>query len=327
MFLRLLLLTCVAFFNLFACSGGYSSCVDKVQDAHALQNSTLYIPVNSKYRLVQSTSKPYASIVRYDPFLALYLVKDTNPFAYPFTINTKIKSPLAMVTDTKSCLVTIVQKQVGLNSFAKLDQPLIIPSLLSTSCCSLAGLVTAKGVIEQAYLAHFLANKEVVYADMGIRVQQEKDKVVVSAKDPFFANNPLKKGDVIVAMDSKKVHSAAALMQRILFAKVGSKHSVHYLREGKKKQASIILQKRFGGGYVSDTFLEKKGLYFDAKLHLTKIGGEFRNYGLKVGDRLIQVNKKAVKSQKELRNYIEKHHNIASLLFERNGFEFFVNIK
>ena len=327
MFLRLLLLSALTFYNLFACSGGYSSCVQKVRDAHALQNNTLFIPINSKYRLVQSTSKPHADIVKHDPFLGLFLVKDENPFAYPFIINTKIKSPLAMVDDTKSCAATIVQKQVGLNTFAKLRQPLITPSILTTSCCSLAGIVTEKGAIEEPYLTHFLASKEGKYADMGVRLKQHKKRVVVSAKDPFFANNPLKKGDLIVAMDGKKVYSAALLMQRILFAKVGSKHTVIYERGQKKQKASITLQKRYGGGYVSDTFLEKKGLFFDENLHLTKIGGAFRGYGLKVGDRLIQVNKKAVKSQKELRNYIEKHHNIASLLFERNGFEFFVNIK
>jgi len=234
-----------------------------------------------------------------------------------------------MVTDKKSCRASIVQRQLGLNSFAKLRQPLIVPSLLTTACCSLSGVVSSRGVIEKEYLAHFMASKEqrVVYGDIGIRLQQHKKSAVVSAKDPFFEKNPLQKGDRIVAFDGKKVYSAAALMRSILFSKIGSKHTLLYEREGKKKKTTIIVQKRYGGGYVSDTFLEKKGLYFDAKLHLTKISGAFSNYGLKVGDRLIQVNKKAVKSQKELRNYIEKHHNIASLLFERNGFEFFVNIK
>jgi len=276
---------------------------------------------------VQSTSKPNADIVKYDPFLSLYLVKNKEPFAYPFTLDTTKKSPLAMVSDTKSCQANVAQRQLGLNSFAKLREPLIAPSLLTTSCCFLAGIVTKRGVIEEEYIEHFLATQRVEYGDMGIRVKQYKNRVFVSAKDPFFENNPLKKDDVIVAMDGKKVQSAALLMQRILFAKVGSKHTLDYLRKGKKKKTTITLQKRYGGGYVSDTFLEKKGLYFDEKLHLTKIGGKFSTYGLKVGDRLIQVNKKPIKSQKELRSYIEKHHNIASLLFERNGFEFFVNIK
>ncbi|MEO1938016.1 MAG: PDZ domain-containing protein, partial [Sulfurimonas sp.] len=244
--MRLLLLSTLTFFNLFACSGGYSSCVQKVRDAHALQNNTLFIPLDSKYRLVQSTSKPHADIVKYDPFLALYLVKNKEPFAYPFTLDTTKKSPLAMVSNTKSCQVKVAQRQLGLNTFAKLREPLIVPSLLTTSCCFLAGIVTKRGVIEEEYIEHFLASQRVEYSDMGIRVKQYKNRVFVSAKDPFFENNPLKKEDVIVAMDGKKVQSAALLMQSILFAKVGSKHTLDYLREGKKQKASITLQKRYG---------------------------------------------------------------------------------
>jgi len=78
---------------------------------------------------------------------------------------------------------------------------------------------------------------------------------------------------------------------------------------------------------LSDTFLESRGLYFDVKLHLTQIGGAFKKYGLHIGDRLIQLDGVRIANQKELREYLQKRKAYSSMLFERNGFQFFVNIK
>ena len=70
-----------------------------------------------------------------------------------------------------------------------------------------------------------------------------------------------------------------------------------------------------------------KILIFDEGLHVSSLGKTFQNYGLKIGDRLIQVNGVRIKNQNELRRYIENFKDYSSLLFERNNFQFFVNIK
>jgi len=328
-FLRLLILASL-FINLYACQGGFDSCRDKVKDAHAIVKNSLFIPVSNHSRLVYSrTTINEKEVLKHDPFLSLYEVADTKPFAYPFIINNKSQNKIAFVTQNKSCQTKLLQREIGLNTLGKISQTLVNPALLTSACCTLEGIVTPYGVIEKAYLQHFLQSKEkeIRYGDIGVRVAQNKHSVRVVAKDPFFQNNPLQKGDVIYRFDGEKISSAAYLMQKVLFCKVGSKHTVTYLREGKRYTTTLVADKRYGGGCISDTFLERKGLYFDKNLRLQKVGEHFRSYGLKRGDRLILVNGTRVKSQKELRSYIEKHHNIASLLFERNGFEFFVNIK
>jgi hypothetical protein len=90
---------------------------------------------------------------------------------------------------------------------------------------------------------------------------------------------------------------------------------------------NVIVHKRYGGGNVSDTFLESKGIYFDENMKIVKLSEDFKEYGLLIGDRLIQVNGVFVKTEDELRKYIEDFKDFSSLLFERKNFQFFVNIK
>jgi len=74
----LFILTNLLLLNLYACQGGYASCVAKVNDSHTIQNSSLYIPVANNKLLVYSKKKPNKNILKHDPFLSLYLIEDTN---------------------------------------------------------------------------------------------------------------------------------------------------------------------------------------------------------------------------------------------------------
>jgi len=221
----------------------------------------------------------------------------------------------------------IVKRQLGLNHLARFSKKTSFPALLTNSCCALEGIATYRGVIEKSYLRHFLQTKEMEYGDIGIRLEEQNTQSVVSAVDPFFKENPFKYGDIIVSFDNKKVHSASRLMQKILFAQQGSWHTVKVKRDNKLLSLRVCTSKRYGGGVLSDTFLERFGIFFDKKLTIVKITNKFKNYGLAVGDRLLGVNGVLVKAQSELRKYLQKDKSSFSLLFERKNFEFFVNIK
>ena len=73
-------------------------------------------------------------------------------------------------------------------------------------------------------------------------------------------------------------------------------------------------------------FLEQKGIYFDEELHITKLSKYFKEYGLNIGDKLLQVNTIEVKNQTELKAYIADFKDFSSLLLQRDGFQFFVKI-
>lgn len=327
MFARLFLLSSLLFINLYACKGGYASCVAKVKDSNSIQQNALFIPITQSKRLVYSHTVPNAKILKHDPFLSLYLIADRKPFAYPFDINMRLQLGTAIVTQKSAHEGKFVHNQVGLGTLATYSEALLFPALVTSSCCSLEGIVTSRGIIQREYLHHFVHAKSSDYGDIGIRVKNDKGFVIVTASDPFMPNNPFVKGDCIVGFDGKKVKAASVLMRRILFSKIGSKHRVKVKRGSKFYTYTVTTKKRYGGGELSDTFMESRGLYFDRKLHLTQIGGAFEKYGLHIGDRLIQLDGVRVANQKELREYLQKKKAYSSMLFERNGFQFFVNIK
>ena len=325
--LRLFTILSLFFLNLYACKGGYTSCVQKAKDAKVFQKNALYIPVKKGKILVYSRNTPNAKILKYDPFLSLYLLKERSHFSYPYDINMRLQLGTALLHVKQVKEGKIVTAQVGFDTFARYSQKVNVPALISSSCCSLEGLLCSKGIIQKEYLQHFVQTKNTLYGDIGIRVKNEKHDVIVYASDPFIKHNPFKRDDCIVAFDNKKVKNASSLMQKILFSRVGSKHMLTIKRGSKFLRLKVVSAQRFGGGYLSDTFLERKGIYFDKNLHIMAINKTFQDYGLKIGDKLIQVNSVRVKNQKELRRYIENFKNYSSLLFERNKFQFFVNIK
>ena len=311
--------------NLFACKGGFESCKSKIIDSHAIQNQQLNIPVNKNQRLLYSKTKPNKKIIKHDKFLNLYLVEDTKAFKYPFRINNKLSLGNAAI-DTKMIIEgKILKHQVGLNKLAKYDQPLFVPSILLNSCCALEGIVTPKGIIEKEYIDRFLKIKKVEYGDIGIRVHDMKKSVIINASNPFMKNNPFKKDDIVLKYDAKKIKNSSELMKSILFSKIGSKHKVTIKRGSKILTVKTTTRKRVAGGDLSDTFLEFLGLSFDKHLNVVKISKKAQKYQLILGDRLIQIDGKNIKTQDDILKNLA-NNKTSNLLFQRRGFQFFVKV-
>jgi len=325
--LRLFTLLALLFLNSFACEGGYKSCIAKVKDSKTIQNNSLLIPVKNHKLLIYSKQRPNAKILKYDPFLSLYLVEDRKKFPYPFDINMRLQLGSAIVDAKRAKEGRFIENQIGLNSFAKYSETLSSPALITSSCCSLEGIMTKKGVIQKEYIQRFLSNAPVIYSDIGIRVQNEKSYVIVTASNPYIKNNPFKKGDCIIELDGKKVRAASIFMRKVLFSKIGSKHKLKIKRGKKFFTFDVKSEKRYGGGFIGDTFLEKKGIYFDEALHIVRLNKFYKHYGLKRGDKLLKVNGITVTNQSELLKYIEDFKDFSLLLFSRDNFQFFVNIK
>ena len=324
---RVFLALNILFINLLACEGGYDSCKKKINDSNAIINQTIQLPVPKNQKLIFSKHIPNAKVIKYDPFLSLYLIVDRKKFKYPFKINNFLSLGNACVDKKRAYEGKIVKEQIGLNSFAKFSEPLFAPALLLNSCCSLEGLVTPEGIIQKDYLDRFINHKSSDYADIGIRVKDDKKFVIINRVNPFIKDNPFKKEDCIVELNGKKVKNSASFMQSILFSKIGTTHKVKVKRAANFLTFSVKAHKRYGGGYISDTFLEQKGIYFSENLTILKIANEFEGYGLRVGDRLIQVNTYKVSNKDDIAEHISDFKYFASLLFEREGFQFFVNIK
>jgi len=325
--LRLFIILNLFLLQLYACEGDYQSCQTKINDSKSIQNNLLSIPLENNRRIIYTKDIPNAVILKHDPFLSLYLVQDKKPFKYPFTFNMKSQNHTALIDNKKIIEGKFSQRQIGLNTFASYTKSTNDAALLMSRCCSLEGVNTSRGVIEKEYLKRFATSKTSSYGDIGVRLIDEKGFVIVRASDPFMKNNPFHRGDCIVAFNGVKVKSASQLMQKILFSRLGSKNRVKIKRDEIFHTSSVVTTKRYGGGYISDTFLERKGIYFDKTLHIVKLEKEFENYGLKVGDRLLKLNAVTLNNQEQLRLYLEKFKDYSLMLFERDNFQFFVNIK
>jgi hypothetical protein len=324
---RLFAALSLLFFNLFACKGDYDSCKQKVFDSQTLRECAIYVPITKHQRVVYATTPPKEKILKHDPFLSLYLIEDSKGFAYPFRMNKQEQLSIASVSSKTPVEGKIIKKQIGLNSLAIFSKQILYPSVITSSCCALEAIVTPSGIIEKEYIERFINAKDLRYGDVGIRVKEEKGKVTVKAVNPFIKNNPFKKGDVIVAFNGKKITSAATLMRNILFAKIGSEQKFTIKHTTITQSFTAMTYQRYGGGSVSDTFLEEKGLYFDKQLCIIDLQKDFASYGLKRGDKLIGVNGTIVKTQEDLQAYMAESKGFSSLLMERDGFEFFVTIE
>ncbi|MCK9473625.1 PDZ domain-containing protein [Sulfurimonas sp.] len=323
---RLFLALNLLFLNLYACKGGIDSCRQKTVDSRAIVENSLHIPLQNNQKIIFSTTQPNAKIIKYDPYLSLYLIEVRKNFKYPFRVNTNQSLGTFGVDNNTVIEGKIIKKQVGLNSFATFSEPLSAPSLLLNSCCALEGIVTPRGIIEKEYIEHFLKSKKVAYGDFGIRVKDVGCSVTISSSNPFFKDNLFKKDDIVLELDGKKVKDSAMFMREVLFSEINSVHSVKIKRKNELLTLSVKTQNRAGGGYLSDTFLELLGISFDKNLFIIRIEKKAEHYGLKLGDRLLQVNKKDVKNEEEILEMIDNPKKSAYLLFEREHFQFFVKV-
>lgn len=324
--LRVFLALNILLLSLFACKGGYKSCKLKTNNLNVIQNQKLSIPLKNNQTLIYSRSAVNAKIIKHDPFLNLYLVKSKKPTQFPFLINNKLSLGMASVDKQMVIEGELKVKQVGLNSQATFSEAIFAPSLLLSSCCNLEGLVTPRGIIQKEYIEHFINSKNKHYSDIGIRVIADGKLIIINRVDPFEKNMKFIKGDCITHLNGKKIYNASELMMKILFSKVGTKLKVGIIRDGKKVVIDTKTKQRFGGGALSDTFLEKNGLYFSEDLTILSVGKKYKKLGLDIGDRLIQVNGKKVNTIADIRNNIDDFKHYAALLFSRNHFQFFINI-
>lgn len=324
---RLFVLFHLLLTSLFACQDSYHACLQKAKDTNAIRKNSLSIPLVNNKRLIYSLASPKQKVLKHDPFLGLYLVEHKTKAPYYFAIGMPLQLGLGVVDKQRAQEGKILKNQIGLNTLARINQKYEGPALLTNSCCTLEGIAGKEGVIQKEYIEHFLAKSPLEYGDIGVRVHNQNGFVVVNASDPYSEKNPFKKGDCIVSFDGKKINAASVLMKKILFAKLGSRHKVQVKRGSKIFDFDVLTRKRYGGGNISDTFLESKGIYFDKDMKIVKLSAAFKEYGLLLGDRLMQVNGVSVKTQAELRRYIEDFKDYSALLFERRNFQFFVNIK
>lgn len=300
---------------LLACGG---DCKAKLADSKTFKNSSFNIPVSTTTRLIHTTTKPEKNLLIYDPFLALAIIKKGDYFKHPFRMNYK-KTDTKYIYTKKSVEVYKKSPQtIGLN----LQKIKHSDAVVLSACCFLESLIVSNRVIDKEFLKRFVVYKKNSYSDIGIRLGVKKS--IVKYRDPFFENNPFEVGDEIISVDNKKNINNSQLMREILFYPVNKFLHVKIKRDNRVMKFSVMTNKREGGGFLSDTFLEKFGIFINKDMSIEKSDGTF---GVNANDKLLKINQTVVKSYEDIKNAFSKQRDNYSLLLDRDGFQFFIDLK
>lgn len=311
----------------------FSQCHKKNSKAFVYFGDTRAVAVSKNLAVAYSQTTPKVPFIKFDPFLNLYLFKSSktlNPVKLRSTHILKLGEWIAGMDDTSLYAGNFAKSGDLLDSFYLQNAQLEENSIISCLCCEVYGLGIGGGsFIGSEYIKRFMNTKDIYYGDIGARFEKKGKDFVVKQIDPLQNKQSLKVADKILKINNKKVNSLKQLNQTILFTKPKAVISLEIQRGNKTLKKKMRVVSRNGGGYLSDSFLEKKGIFFDKEMKIQRINkksfGELS--GLKVGDKLIQIDHKKIKNQNDLKNYLSNTKNKeVQLLFDRKDFQFFVKL-
>nr|WP_314398939.1 PDZ domain-containing protein [uncultured Campylobacter sp.] len=299
---------------------------------------------------------PVKNYVKFDPYLGLYLVASDaklEPVKMAEDNATKKSDWVSVTHDLNATVYGHVKAQAqALGELDALTFDVNGTGAVLSPCCKLRGIaVGGDKFVPSRYLRHFAAYKDVYYGDVGAVFEERDGKLYVKGVDPLGRGAALMAGDEILSVNGEKMQSLRELNERILFAKKGErlnfeikrgedvvKFSVAVSDEVKKEQKTapktdenitkVAAKPQPAPNTDASSVRKLYGLTFDEKLRVKSVDGESdaARFGLRVGDKLIQVGAKVVKNRKEALALIAKNRG-QRLLFRRDGFDFFYNAR
>ena len=294
--------------------------------------------------------------VKFDPYLGLYLVASDaklEPVKMAEDNATKKSDWVSVTRDLNATVYGHVKAQAqALGELDALTFDVNGTGAVLSPCCKLRGIaVGGDKFVPSRYLRHFAAYKDVYYGDVGAVFEERDGRLYVKGVDPLGRGAALMAGDEILSVNGEKMQSLRELNERILFAAKGErlkfeikrgedvvKFSVAVSDEVKKEQKAapktdenitkIAPKSQPAPNTDASSVRKLYGLTFDEKLRVKSVDGESdaARFGLRVGDKLIQVGAKVVKNRKEALALIAKNRG-QRLLFRRDGFDFFYNAR
>ena len=300
---------------------------------------------------------PVKNYVKFDPYLKLYLVASDAKLEF-------IK--MADDNATKKSDWVSVTRELNATAYGHVKAQARVLGELDTltfdaggkgavlsPCCRLRGIaVGGDKFIPSRYLKHFAAYKDVYYGDVGAVFEERDGKFYAKSVDPLGRGAALMTGDEVLSVNGEKMESLRELNERILFAKKGEKLKFEVRRgdeilkfnlavsqDASKKEEKAPMKtdknavksaKMQSATQNVDTAKAQKlyGLTFDEKLTVKSVDADSSaaKFGIRVGDKLMQVGQKTVSSRKEALELLAKN-GTQTLLFRRNGFDFFYNAR
>lgn len=336
----------------------FNACFEKNLPAMVNVAGNGGIAITPNLIAVPKGETPVKNYVKFDPYLGLYLVaSDTKlePMKMSDDNATKKSDWVSVTRDLNATVYGHVKAQAqALGELDVLTFDVNGTGAVLSPCCKLRGIaVGGDKFVPSRYLRHFAAYKDVYYGDVGAVFEERDGKLYVKSVDPLGRGAALMVGDEILSVNGEKFESLRELNERILFAKKGErlkfeiKRGDEVLKFGvavsddaakKEQKAPTKADKKTASSDAkpqsipqsSDAASVQKlyGITFDEKLTVKSVDASSgaAKFGVRVGDKLIQVGQKAVSSRKEALGLLAKGGG-QNLLFRRNGFDFFYNAR
>ena len=338
-FYRRLFLFLLLTFSLSANDSTYNPCFQKnsqsiytIAGIDCLAVDTRHLICHDPLRKVQAFPKSY-NVLKYDPFTRIYELES------PTTLRpVKFKGLAKMATGTDLALIDKQGYRVGrvksyangFDRFGEFGLKNTLGKVIGAKCYTVVGIGTVNNrYIPSEFIQSFIKNESATYGDIGIRFDEKDGRYVVTKRDVYFPGNPFEVGDQIVKLNGTAYSRLDAFSFTILFAKPGTPFEVTIRRDGALRTLKVVSGHRYGGGYMTDTFLERFGLVFDDALIVQSVtpGSYADRKGLKAGDRILEFDGQAISSIDELTELISKKRvHQTSILFDRDDFQFFFTI-
>ena len=336
----------------------FNACFEKNLPAMVNVAGNGGIAITPNLIAVPKGETPVKNYVKFDPYLGLYLVASDaklEPMKMSDDNATKKSDWVSVTRDLNATVYGHVKAQAqALGELDVLTFDVNGTGAVLSPCCKLRGIaVGGDKFVPSRYLRHFAAYKDVYYGDVGAVFEEKDGKLYVKSVDPLGRGAALMVGDEILSVNGEKFESLRELNERILFAKKGErlkfeiKRGYEVLKFGvavsddaakKEQKAPMKADKKAAASDAkpqsmpqsSDAASVQKlyGMTFDEKLIVKSVDANSgaAKFGVRVGDKLIQVGQKAVSSRKEALSLLAKGGG-QNLLFRRNGFDFFYNAR
>ena len=336
----------------------FNACFEKNLPAMVNVAGNGGIAITPNLIAVPKGETPVKNYVKFDPYLGLYLVASDaklEPVKMADDNATKKSDWVSVTHDLNATVYGHVKAQAqALGELDVLTFDVNGTGAVLSPCCKLRGIaVGGDKFVLSRYLRHFAAYKDVYYGDVGAVFEEKDGKFYVKSVDPLGRGAALMVGDEILSVNGEKFESLRELNERILFAKKGErlkfeiKRGDEVLRFGvavsddaakkeqkaptktdKKAPASDAKSQSMPQSSDAASVQKLYGITFDEKLIVKSVDASSgaAKFGVRVGDKLIQVGQKTVSSRKEALGLLAKGGG-QNLLFRRNGFDFFYNAR
>ena len=318
----------------------FTQCYEKNRQSIIYFGKTRAVAISENKAIAYSKEKPTVPFIKYDYLSNLYLFESPKPLTPIKLKPTETLKPgewFASMSENSLVVVNISKLGSNANNFFEHSGRGDENSIIGGLCCEMSGLgIGDRFFIGSEALEKFISSKTASYLELGARLEENNETIVVDFVDSNNKEVKLKAGDKIVALNGKKVKNLAEVSEALLASKSSSKLSAQIQRNNAWIEENILaikpkpVVKKVVPVVKKESPLKTKGLIFDNDMKLLDIPAHSfaEQSGLKIGDRLIQIDETRVDKLSEAEGFLAKTKNReTSLLFDRNDFQFFVTLK